>query len=400
MDDYQLDAVKQLRTGSILCGGVGSGKSRTSLYYYYVTVCGGQLDPTYKPMENPLNLYIITTARKRDLREWEGEMLPFYIAPRDRLPDSQVEVTIDSWENVKKYVDVAGSFFIFDEQRVCGYGVWAHSFIKIAKKNDWILLTATPGDTWEDYIPVFIANGFYKHKTEFMREHAVYNPYVKFRKVDHFIGERKLMRYKQSILVQMKYKNETNQHHEYLEAVYDKTLYKNVIKTKWNIYEDCPIENISQLCQIMRRIVNSDPSRGKIIEGIAVMHARLIIFYNYNYELEILKSLNYGKDTVIAEWNGFKHDKIPDSENWVYLVQYTAGAEGWNCTETDTIVFYSQNYSYKIMTQSAGRIDRRNTPFKDLYYYHIRSRSSIDMAIAKALKDKRDFNERSFFNRS
>lgn len=390
LDDYQLDAVNKLRTGSILCGGVGSGKSRTSLYYYYVNVCGGQLDPEFKPMRTPLNLYIITTARKRDLKEWEGEMLPFYI-------DGQVGIKIDSWENVKKYVDVSDSFFIFDEQRVCGYGVWAKSFIKIAKHNDWILLTATPGDTWEDYIPVFIANGFYKHKTEFMREHAVYNPYVKFRKVDHFIGERKLMRYKESILVQMKYKNETHQHHEYIDAVYDRTLYRSVLKNRWNIYEDAPIENVSQLCQVLRRIINGDSSRATAVEGISVMHPRLIIFYNFNYELDILRHLDYGKDTVIAEWNGNKHEPIPDTERWVYLVQYAAGAEGWNCTQTDTIVFYSQNYSYKVMTQSAGRIDRRNTPFTDLYYYHIRSSAPIDLAITKALKKKKNFNERDFF---
>lgn len=388
LDNYQLDAVNKLRTGSILCGGVGSGKSRTSLYYYFVNVCGGKLDPEYKPMSSPLKLYIITTARKRDLKEWEGEMTPFYI--------DQENVVVDSWENVKKYVDVTGSFFIFDEQRVCGYGVWAKSFIKIAKQNDWILLTATPGDTWEDYIPVFIANGFYKHKTEFMREHAVYNPYVKFRKVDHFIGERKLMRYKQSILVQMKYKNETHQHHEYIDAVYDRTMYRNVLKTRWNVFEDAPIENVSQLCQVLRRIINSDQSRGTSVEGISVMHPRLIIFYNFNYELEILRTLDYGKGTVIAEWNGNKHEPIPDTERWVYLVQYAAGAEGWNCTQTDTIVFYSQNYSYKIMTQSAGRIDRRNTPFKDLYYYHIRSSAPIDMAIARALKQKKNFNEKDF----
>lgn len=389
LDDYQLEAVANLRTGSILCGGVGSGKSRTALYYYYVNVCGGQLDPTYKPMSNPLKLYIITTARKRDLREWNGELLPFYIDPED--------VVVDSWENVKKYVDVSGCFFIFDEQRVCGYGVWAKSFIKIAKKNDWILLTATPGDTWEDYIPVFIANGFYEHKTAFMREHAVYNPHVKFRMVDHFIGERKLMRYKQAILVQMKYKNESNLHHEYIEAVYDREEYRNTAKYRWNKETGEPFENVSQLCQALRKIINSDPSRGTIVEGISVMHPRLIIFYNYNYELEILRSLNYGEGTVVAEWNGNKHEQIPDAENWVYLVQYTAGAEGWNCIETDTIVFYSQNYSYKIMTQSAGRIDRRNTPFKDLYYYHIRSKAPLDMAIDKALKEKRDFNERKMF---
>ena len=50
------------------------------------------------------------------------------------------------------------------------------------------------------------------------------------------------------------------------------------------------------------------------------------------------------------------------------------------------------------MHQSAGRIDRLNTPFTDLYYYHLKTRSGIDLAIAKALKEKRKFNESSFID--
>ena len=48
------------------------------------------------------------------------------------------------------------------------------------------------------------------------------------------------------------------------------------------------------------------------------------------------------------------------------------------------------------MHQSAGRIDRLNTPFKDLYYYHLKTRSGIDLAIAKALNSKQKFNESGF----
>lgn len=132
---------------------------------------------------------------------------------------------------------------------------------------------------------------------------------------------------------------------------------------------------------------------------IVEKHPRVIIFYNFDYELDILKGLFHGFESenfAVAEWNGHAHQPIPDTDSWVYFVQYTAGCEGWNCIRTDTIVFYSQNYSYKVMEQASGRIDRLNTPFTDLYYYHLKSGSGIDLAISKALKEKKNFNEGRF----
>jgi len=84
---------------------------------------------------------------------------------------------------------------------------------------------------------------------------------------------------------------------------------------------------------------------------------------------------------------------VPDDERWVYLVQYNAGAEGWNCTSTDCIVFYSLTYSHKIFEQSQGRIDRLDTPFTDLWYYILMSQARVEKMIWKALLGKRDFHE-------
>lgn len=392
--DYQLKAVDEMSTGCILNGGVGSGKSRTGLYYYF-TQQGGQIMNEYIPMKKPRDLYIITTAMKRDSLEWEKELIPFLLSTdsEKNILNGNVHIQIDSWNNIKKYQDVKNAFFIFDEDRVTGNGVWVKCFLKIAKKNDWIILSATPGDTWLDYIPVFIANGYYLNKSDFIREHVVYSRFTKYPKVEKFVNTGRLLKLREDILIDMDFKRGTTPHHEDVYVTFDQFRYKDAIKTRWDPYKNEPMQQASNLCYVLRRIVNEDISRSVAVLEICEKTPRVIIFYNYDYELEILRGLYYGEDVVVAEWNGHKHEPIPDSERWVYLVNYAAGAEGWNCIKTDTIIFFSQNYSYKVMQQASGRIDRLNTPYKDLYYYHLKSRSSIDIDIGKALKSKKKFNE-------
>lgn len=394
--DYQLEAVEKMKNGCILNGGTGSGKSRTGLFYYFMKQ-GGWIDENgYKEMSakpKPQDLYIITTARKRDTLEWNKELSPFLLsADENQEKRYGNKIVIDSWNNIKKYINVEGAFFIFDEQKVIGYGTWTKTFLKITKKNNWILLSATPGDTWSDYIPVFIANGFYKNKTEFVREHIVYSRFSKYPIIERYNNQGRLLAYRNDILINMDFDRQTIQHHEDIYVDYDITKYKNIFRTRWNPYQNEPIEQASQLCYILRRVVNENESRKIALMEILENVSKAIIFYNFDYELEILENL-YLPDTPIAQWNGHKHEPIPNTDKWIYLVQYTAGAEGWNCTETDTIIFYSQNYSYKIMEQAAGRIDRLNTKFKDLYYYHLKSRSGIDLAISNALRKKKNFNE-------
>lgn len=398
--DYQLSAVQKMKNGCILCGGVGSGKSRTALAYYYISE-GGEINTgEYIPMgDPPKNLYIITTARKRDTLEWEGELSPFLLSPYDDVNLYSNKVVIDSWNNIKKYADVKNAFFIFDEQRVVGSGAWVKAFLKISKNNHWILLSATPGDTWEDYIPVFIANKFYKNRTEFIREHIVYKRFSKFPQVERYLNTGRLIRLRNSILINMNFQRQTVAHHEDVYVRYDVGKYKDICRNRWDIWKNEPIKNAGEFCYALRKLVNSDESRQVALMELVEKHPRTIIFYNFDYELDILKNLYYGDDVEIAEWNGHKHQPVPNTEKWIYLVQYNAGAEGWNCIKTDTIIFYSQNYSYKIMVQSSGRIDRLNTPYKDLYFYHLKSRSGIDLAISKALQNKKKFNETGFYRK-
>ena len=394
--DNQADAVKRMHTGCILWGGVGSGKSITSLAYYY-TQYGGQMNTkNYVRMVNPPDLYIITTAHKRDLLEWEGELAKFYLSPDPKVNLYSNKIVIDSWNNIKKYTDVKNAFFIFDEQRLVGYGAWVKAFFKISANNKWILLSATPGDSWSDYMPVFIANGFFKNKTDFERKHVVFNPFIKYKSILRYTNEGILIKMRNRILVKMEDPGrETTRHYETIMVAYDRMKYDIVGMDRWDIYNNKPIENASAYCYLLHKVVNSDPSRTSAITNIMTKHPKVIIFYNYDYELLILRNL-FKDFKNVAEWNGHKHDPVPSGDSWAFLVQYTSGCEGWNCTTTDTIIFYSQNYSYKVMEQAAGRIDRINTPYKDLYYFYLKSTAKIDKAISAALSKKKKFNEKAF----
>lgn len=370
---HQQTAVRQMHDGCILVAEVGLGKSRTALAYYILN----------HPNES---LYIITTAKKRDSKEWDEELAVFNIE----------NCVVDSWNNIKKYTEVKDAFFIFDEQRVVGCGAWVKSFYKIAKKNKWILLTATPGDTWADYIPVFVANGFYRNKTDFNSQHVVFKPFMKYPVIDRYVDTGILIRQRNQILVVMKKEKQAVKVKEDIIVDFDRFLYRKVFRDRWNIYEDEPILETGKLCYLLRRVVNSDPSRARVVKELLEKHSKAIIFYNFTYELNILRELATNLGFEIGEWNGEKHTDVPTGDRWVYLCQYTAAAEGWNCITTNVIIFYSQNYSYRTTVQSAGRIDRINTPFTELYYYTLRSVAPIDLAIRRALSNKQNFNERTF----
>lgn len=400
MYSYQLRAVEKMKNGCILCGDVGTGKSRTALLYFQQNVCCGNAvingEGEWGEPTSPLDLYIITTAKKRDSGEWLVEAALFGFSEDRNRSVGGIKVTVDSWNNVKKYEDVTGAFFIFDEQRVSGYGAWTKTFLRITKSNQWILLSATPGDKWHDYIPVFIANGFFKTKGDFERRHCVFSPWTNFPKVERYLDEETLRRYRSSILVCMYARKSTRPHHNYISCNYDIDVYRYLVRWKVNPYTGEMIDNNGEYCYLLRKVVNSDPSRIETTISLLKSAGTAIIFYNFDYELELLKEGLSSVVAVVAEWNGHTHEPVPTTDTWAYLVQYNAGAEGWNCITTNTMIFFSQNYSYRMTKQAAGRIDRVNTPYQELYYYHLYSTAPIDIAISRALKNKKNFNEKAF----
>lgn len=377
---HQHDAVHDLENGNVLWGGVGSGKSRTALAYYMLR-------------EKGRDIYVITTAKKRDSLDWEGEAAKFGIG-KERDATLAGTLTVDSWNNIGKYEDARDAFFVMDEQRLVGSGAWVKSFYKIAKNNRWILLSATPGDTWMDYIPVFVANGFYKNRTEFLREHVIYNRFTKYPKVDRYVNTGRLLRQRRQILVHMPYKSHATSHTKIVLVDHDKAMYDRVLKERWDPYKNEPIRNVSGLFYVARKVMNSDISRIDAVRKLLVEHPRLVIFYNFDYELDILRTL--ADEVPVAEWNGHKHEAIPDKERWAYIVQYISGSEGWNCRETNAMCFYSLTYSYRAYKQSFGRIDRLDSPYDDLYYYILKSTASLDAGIMSALQRKKNFNESGF----
>lgn len=477
LHDHQRKVVDvDMHNGCILYGGVGVGKTITSLGYYFQRVCGGTINK-WGSMQTPMDVYVITTAKVRDSKSFEHQAAAYGVFEDRGLSTNGVKVHVDSWNNIAKYVEVKDAFFIFDEQRVVGYGAWSRAFIKIAKHNQFVLLSATPGDTWLDYIPIFIANGWYKHKTDFLDQHVIWTPRVKYPKVLRYQNVGELVRRRNEVLVHMPYERHTVRHAVDVLCEYDEEAFERVTKKRWHVFEKRPLRDVAELFTVMRKVVNSDPSRLQAVSSLLEKHPKLIVFYNFDYELEMLRSLGPSKEqssfteptatshhlsppwencaqncpgcatspssttetltnsssliastgttsprlssnnaasgvttardvdsdtstpstfsgVTIAEWNGHKHEEIPKTDRWVYLVQYRAGAEGWNCIDTDAICFYSQTYSYRDWWQAHGRIDRINTKFVDLYYYHLFSRSIIDKAIRKALRAKKSFNER------
>lgn len=429
---HQRDAIERLSNGKVLVGGVGTGKTITSLAYFYEKILGGTLNDRGSCKES-VDLYILTTARKRDSLDWQEEAAQFGIFVDRENSVAAIKIVVDSWNNAPKYTEVKDAFFIFDEQRIVGSGAWVKAFLKIAERNRWILLSATPGDKWEDYIPLFVANGFVKNRTQFKRDHIVYSTFTKYPKVERYVGAGRLVRWRNDILVKMPYDRHTRRHIHLVDVDYNVELLGMVVKKRWHVYENRPLRDVAEMFSTMRKVINSDPSRSSEVLELAKKHRKLIIFYNFNYELEALREtlakLNYkssdqlrtqesssaqppgcpqigelgctcsGKlhpQGVLAEWNGHKHDPIPEGDCWVYLVQYMAGAEAWNCVETDAMVFYSLTYSWRYFEQCQGRIDRMNTPFKDLHYYVLKSNSVLDKGIWRALLAKKDFNEKAF----
>lgn len=372
--EHQVKALTELGNGKVLIGDVGSGKSITSMAYF------AERCPEKK-------IYVITTAKKRDTGEWWADAMKMSL---------RQDLEVESWNNIKNYTDVEGACFIFDEQKLVGKGAWVDAFYEIAAKNEWIVLSATPADVWMDLVPLFIANGFYKNRTDFNNQHVVWSRYSKYPKVDRYLDPHILEEHRDRLYVEMPLFRHTTRVEHFINVDYDKEEERRIYRDRWNIYDDLPLKDVGEMIRLLRRSCNSHWSRLEAIKSIAKDNPRLIIFYNHNPELEALRTLHCELDIPVAEWNGHNHQDVPEGDRWLYLVQIQAGAEGWNCTKTDAVAFYTLPYSYRQFHQAKGRIDRLDTPYNTMNYFILKSRSIIDNMIWKGLGKKKDFNLRAF----
>lgn len=403
---FQVDCVKHLRSGKVLAAGVGAGKSIMSLYWYVTQCCAydkssnlnGEL---FKLKPSSPDLYIITTAKKRISQEWNDELLRFnLIAGSNSHGMGNVYVTIDSWNNIRKYEGVKDAVFIFDEQRAIGSGVWAKAFVKIAKANKWLMCSATPADGWQDWCSIFIADGFHRNRTEFFRRHAVYSRFTKFPMITKWIDTDYLEKCRDAVLVTCTVPRDTERVWHDLTCGYDREAVKKAMKTRWNPETEAPFANANELVIYLRRLINTDKTRLSYASHVCKDHRRTIIFYSLNAELEEILKLESETGIKVYQFNGHKHDPLPEGSDWIYAVQFFSGSEGWNCTTTDTILYWSLPYSYKQFEQAAGRIDRLDTKYKILNYYVMKSFSPLDISIGRALSNKKDFNLRAFMKKT
>lgn len=373
----QRDAVDRMHDGCVLLGRTGSGKTMTALGYWL-------------KVHAQQDLYVVTTPAKRDAMEWEGDSakLGQYLPPE----------RVVSWNKIKDFEYLESAFVVFDEQRVSGSGKWVKSFLKIAKSNDWILLSATPGDVWIDWLPLFIANGFYRTRTQFTDRHVIWDPHTRYPRIKRYIEEDRLERCQEAICVYLASPNPISRMvHDELVS-YDSRKYAEVTRKRWNPFEVRPMMDAGELCRVQRRIVLENVCREEALERLLKGHPRALVFYSYNYELEAIKAVCERLGRSYGQRNGHRHDPVPVSkEPWVYIVQYQS-ADAWNCISTNIAILYSLPYSWRQQEQAMGRIDRMNTPFDELHYYRLMTDSTIDNAILACLDRKETFNERVYEN--
>lgn len=144
-----------------------------------------------------------------------------------------------------------------------------------------------------------------------------------------------------------------------------------------------------------RQLCNSKDKQQAFIDLINSINDRVVVFYNFDSELDTLKTLV--KDRPIAEVNGHTNTEqiYHDNDNCVLFVQYQAGARGLNLQDGNKIIYYSLTLSSDLFEQSKKRIHRIGTKYP-CFYWILQTKDSVEESIYKSLNRQEDYNEELF----
>lgn len=373
---YQEEYFKHVKPNYIYDMDTGTGKTIMGLHHHQ----------TYfkdKP------LLIVAPASKINEGGWQRTIDEHY--PNIEYDTCTYNMLGKKWSQYKDW------FVIFDEchrlKNSCG--VWGKAGYNLTKISaGFILLSATAiPNGWEDSINYFKMFGLAKNKTQFIRNEAITTMDYGYMEILGWKNENKLKNMWKSISRHLSKDEATDLPPLVFENVYFKAsaTYKTIKKDR--IYNDVLYDNQMKLRHGLRLNTNLKNKIEYIKDFVDSTNDNIIIFYNYDEELKLLKE-NIDKKTYLC--NGSIKDYPKKSEwdsikNTVTLANYKSGSEAVEFTYANIIVYFSPTESYTEYYQSYGRC-YRNGQTKKVTAYKFITDNTIEADIYKALDSKQDFN--------
>lgn len=389
--NFQRQLLNSIEENYIIAADTGTGKTMMAIHHYLKHNTG---EP----------LLILAPPQKIKEGGWQREL--DFVASHYNI---EIPYDIISYGVLsKRWKEYKDWFLVMDE---CHYvknptSQRGKAAINLTKQStNFLLLSATPSSNgWGDTIAYMIMFGYYKNKTQFLKEHAVYN------RIDYGNGpvnvvsdyrdQEKLQKLYQSFSIKLAKEDCLDLPPLVFEKVHFKPSKEyNIIKKDRVLGEEL-FDNISKLQHGLRFYANQADKlkyTEMLLEGT---EENVIIFYNYKQENEELKKIAKKLKKKVFEVSGSKTN-LPDKEKWtslknsVTIVQYQAGAAGIELQYANIVIFHTPTYSYQDYEQALGRAYRNGQTKKVTVYQYI-TKNTIETSIYQALAAKKDFTEELF----
>ncbi|MBL0992197.1 MAG: DEAD/DEAH box helicase [Escherichia coli] len=411
--DYQKEAIENFESKPLNLSDVGTGKSYMSIGSYVKSECSKLLIICLAPKVNDfvedseifnLNVTALNKGTKKN---------------KELLSESNlVAISFESsWRltELNKWVD-KDTFIIIDESHKVSVSKskvtkFVMGLSKRAKYN--YLCTATPvsnGKLENWYPQLFISNVFRKPKKEFEQLFVIKQMRqmgsMRFMQITGYRNEHLLEQMIDEASV--KYKRDKGYLPEdYVYKTKKPAMYNKLKKSR--LYKDdndlrVELDNSSKLFNSLRQVshgflngiskqVSKEPFER--LDAILETHnnERVVIFYNYKWEAEMLKQLLDKLKRPYGEYNGSVKDLKPfkNNDNGVVLAQYKSASTGINdFVISNVMVFNSMPLSSTEYLQAKGRTDRHGQD-KTPLYYHIVPDTPIEKKIFSVVTNGKDF---------